>query len=124
MAGPYKSLVAVGCCWYVVGMDDEQHRHARAAFHNAVTLAESQSAFARLTGAKQQNISNWLKAGKLLPGEFVLAAERETGVSRHLLRPDIYPVEHSATPSNEASVRAGGASSHFDRAALLKRDAA
>ena len=26
-----------------------------------------------------------------LPGEFVLSIERETGVSRHELRPDLYP---------------------------------
>ena len=72
-------------------MEDELRRQSFAAFERAVEIAGGQSQFERLTGAKQQNVSNWVRKGQLLPGEFVLAAEAATGVSRHDLRPDIYP---------------------------------
>jgi DNA-binding transcriptional regulator YdaS (Cro superfamily) len=59
----------------------------------AVRKAGSQSAFARLIGRGQATIHDWLKEGKQLPGEYVLTVERETGVSKHDLRPDLYPVD-------------------------------
>lgn len=37
-------------------------------------------------------ISMWLKRNRI-PAEYVLQIERVSGVSRHELRPDIYPVE-------------------------------
>ena len=74
-------------------MTEENRIAAFRAFRLAVERAGSQSAFGRRTGAKQQNVSNWLKKHELLPAEYVLAAERETGVSRHDLRPDLYPRE-------------------------------
>jgi DNA-binding transcriptional regulator YdaS (Cro superfamily) len=66
------------------------------ALKAAVARAGSQSAFARLLGVGQPAVWKWLQSSKRLPPQHVLAAERETGVSRHLLRPDIYPPE---TPS-------------------------
>lgn len=39
-----------------------------------------------------QAISQW----KQVPAERVLEVERVSGVSRHLLRPDLYPAEESA----------------------------
>ena len=62
----------------------------------AVDLAGGQSAFARLHGVSQPTVWAWLKHGKRLPAEFVLATERETGVSKHDLRPDLYPREAPA----------------------------
>jgi DNA-binding transcriptional regulator YdaS (Cro superfamily) len=53
----------------------------------------NQSRFADAIGTTQQNISNWLRGRRQLPAEYVLAAERETGISRHEWRPDIYPAE-------------------------------
>ena len=50
----------------------------------------NQSKFAAAIGTSQQNISNWIRKGKELPPEFVLKAEAETGISRHVWRPDIY----------------------------------
>jgi DNA-binding transcriptional regulator YdaS (Cro superfamily) len=44
---------------------------------------------------KQQAISRWVKQGKC-PAERVLQVESATGVSRHLLRPDMYPIENEA----------------------------
>lgn len=58
----------------------------------------NQSRFADAIGTSQQNISNWLRKGQQLPAEFVLAAERATGIARHVWRPDIYP-----TPSEQAA---------------------
>jgi len=43
-------------------------------------------------GVKYQAIQQWLQRGRV-PAERVLAIEAATGVSRHELRPDIYPVE-------------------------------
>lgn len=37
-------------------------------------------------------ISMWLKRNRI-PAEYVLHIERASGVPRHQLRPDIYPVE-------------------------------
>lgn len=56
----------------------------------------NQSAFARLIGVSQPTVWAWLNTAKRIPAEYVLKVEAETGVSRHDLRPDIYPQEKSA----------------------------
>jgi DNA-binding transcriptional regulator YdaS (Cro superfamily) len=76
-------------------MTDEERASARQAFVRTVAAAGSQSAFERCVGAKQQKVSYWLRRGMVLPGEYVLQAERVFGVSRHELRPDLYPLEVS-----------------------------
>lgn len=63
------------------------------ALAQAVRAAGSQSAFARLIGRNQSTVHDWVREGRPLPGEYVLAIERQTGVSRHELRPDLYPIE-------------------------------
>lgn len=45
-------------------------------------------------GISYQAVQRWFVRGKI-PAERVLAVEAATGVSRHKLRPDIYPVENS-----------------------------
>lgn len=57
----------------------------------AVRAAGSQSAFGRLIGKRQSVIFGWLRDDRPLPAEHVFAVEDATGVSRHDLRPDIYP---------------------------------
>lgn len=59
----------------------------------AVERAGGQSALARKVGngCKQQNVWAWLNESKKAPPERVLAIEAATGVSRHDLRPDLYP---------------------------------
>ena len=57
----------------------------------AVRVAGSQSALGRLLGKRQSTIQGWLKTGRVSP-EYVLQVERVTGISRHELRPDLYPV--------------------------------
>lgn len=68
--------------------------------------AGSDSAFARqLSNAvgetvTQPRVWRWVNQTKQLPPEYVLAAETLFGVSRHDLRPDIYP-----RPKARAGVR-------------------
>lgn len=62
------------------------------ALKDAVAKAGGQAATARICGVSQPAVWKWLQSGKRLPAEYVLAIEAETGVSRHLLRPDIYPL--------------------------------
>lgn len=66
---------------------------AQTALQRAVAKAGGQSALARMCGVSQPSVWAWLARGKKLPGEYVLLVERETGVSRHELRPDLYPIE-------------------------------
>ncbi|WP_024816610.1 YdaS family helix-turn-helix protein [Methylopila sp. 73B] len=66
----------------------------------AIDRARGQTALARKIGTIQQNVFYWVKKRQIgPPAEFVLAIERETGVSRHCLRPDLYP----APPSPQAN---------------------
>ena len=55
--------------------------------------AGSESQMARDLGVSQPTMWRWLNQTKRLPAEHVLRAEQLYGVSRHELRPDIYPVE-------------------------------
>lgn len=73
----------------------------------AVRRAGSQSAFARMVGRNQSTIYDWLNEGKALPGEYVLIVERETGVSKHDLRPDLYPADLSALLPSTSGPEAG-----------------
>jgi len=66
---------------------------ALEALERAVAAAGGQNQFARLHGVKQSNVWYWLRKMKYLPGEYVLKTEAATGIPRHLLRPDLYPVE-------------------------------
>jgi len=68
-----------------------------ASLKTAVLKSGSQSAFARLCGVSQTAVWKWLQSAKRLPAEHVLKVERATGVSKHLLRPDIYPETQEVT---------------------------
>lgn len=61
------------------------------ALRRAVTRSGSQAAFAKIVGVAQPSVWRWLSKSKPLPGEHVLKVEAETGISRHDLRPDLYP---------------------------------
>lgn len=63
------------------------------ALLSLVEQAGSQSALARALGVSQPAVWFWLNQSKRLPAEYVIAAEEAFGVSRHDLRPDIYPRE-------------------------------
>lgn len=67
---------------------------SQSPLQRAVEIARSQGALARKIGTSQQNVWYWLK-NQQVPAEFVLPIERATDgqVTRHELRPDLYPVE-------------------------------
>ncbi|WP_288338556.1 YdaS family helix-turn-helix protein [uncultured Sphingomonas sp.] len=58
----------------------------------AVRNAGSQSEFGRIVGRRQSTIREWLLAGRV-SHTAVLDVEAATGISRHDLRPDLYPRE-------------------------------
>lgn len=66
-----------------------------SALAKAIEIAGGQSALAVAIGTKQQNVWWWLNRKRAVPAEFVLPIERATSgrVSRHELRPDLYPSE-------------------------------
>lgn len=59
------------------------------ALKRAVESAGGQAKFARLIGVTAQAVSQWEE----VPPLRVLVVERISGVSRHELRPDLYPLE-------------------------------
>lgn len=63
-----------------------------SVLRKAVKIAGSQTALAAMIGKTQGHISKWLERG-YIPPDAVLAIERATGISRHELRPDLYPPE-------------------------------
>lgn len=69
---------------------------SKSPLARAVEIAGGQSAFARLVGVSQPTVWAWLDKSRPLPAEFVLKTEAETGISRHDLRPDLYPRENAA----------------------------
>lgn len=69
-----------------------------AALKRAIEAAGGQKALADKIGATQSMVWYWLdRAKKGVPGEYVLRIEGATNVSRHDLRPDLYP----PSPSTE-----------------------
>ncbi|MFA6125057.1 MAG: YdaS family helix-turn-helix protein [Sphingomonas sp.] len=97
------------------------------ALQEAVRIVGGQSALGRLCKKAQPTVWKWLQSSKRLPAEQVLTVEAATGISRHLLRPDIYPEEPSyvgLTGDHDARVTGGAPIVPCDRRALLQRDAA
>lgn len=67
---------------------------SRDALKLACEKAGSQERLADRIGTTQSRVSYWLvKSKRGVSAEFVLPIERATGVSRHDLRPDLYPVD-------------------------------
>ncbi|AWH46047.1 hypothetical protein C1924_15190 [Stenotrophomonas sp. ESTM1D_MKCIP4_1] len=59
-----------------------------------------QVALARILGVSPQQLNQWVKASRPVPAKHALAIERVTGVSRHLLRPDVFGVlDQTGVPS-------------------------
>ena len=72
------------------------------ALEQAIMRSGSQTALASLLGISQQAVSGWVLKGRRLPAEHVLKVEAATGISRHDLRPDIYPREASPAQGEAA----------------------
>jgi DNA-binding transcriptional regulator YdaS (Cro superfamily) len=67
------------------------------ALKRACDLAGGQKPLADRIGTTQSQVWYWLTRSKRgVPAEFVLSIEKETGVSRSELRPDLWPVEVEA----------------------------
>ncbi|WP_462382247.1 YdaS family helix-turn-helix protein [Pseudomonas sp. Marseille-QA0892] len=60
----------------------------------AANAAGGQSALARALGCTPQAVQRMCATGRI-PAERVLQIESASGISRHELRPDLYPVEPS-----------------------------
>lgn len=62
------------------------------ALERATEIAGSQAKLGAIAGGvTQPAVSGWIRKKRRLPAEHVLPVEAATGVSRHDLRPDIYP---------------------------------
>lgn len=77
------------------------------ALKKAVETAGSQSALARICSVSQTAVWKWLQSAKRLPAENVLRVEAATGVSRHHLRPDIYPADMPLPVAGEPAIECG-----------------
>lgn len=74
----------------------EQPDGPLSALLDACKAASGQTGLARALNLRSQGtISGWIRHGRV-PAERVLQVEEATGVSRHRLRPDLYPLEKRA----------------------------
>lgn len=64
----------------------------------AIDAVGTQAALAKALGVKPQHVWNWLNRDRRVPAEQVLPIESATDgrVTRHELRPDLYPREKAA----------------------------
>ena len=69
-----------------------------SALEKAVQLAGGQTALAKTVDVKQGHVWWWLNKSGKAPAEKCIDIERATNgaVTRHELRPDIYPIEPGA----------------------------
>lgn len=70
------------------------------AFQRAIKLyRRSQQPMADALGVSQSVVSKWMRRGEL-PAEYVLKVEMLTKgrITKHDLRPDIYPIEGKVAP--------------------------
>lgn len=89
-------------------MDDSNRILSPAeAFALAVEIIGSQAATADLVGMTQPAISKILASEKPCPHAdgAVLKVEAATGISRHDLRPDLYPRESAPDPAPADAAR-------------------
>ncbi|WP_299262935.1 YdaS family helix-turn-helix protein [uncultured Psychrosphaera sp.] len=60
------------------------------ALKKAINIFGDQTSLSKAIGCSQQNISYWLKTGKVAADK-VIPLERATGIPRYEFRPDIFP---------------------------------
>lgn len=94
---------------------------AANALVEAVGILRTQTATGSLLGVGQAAISKRIAKGQPAAAEWVLPLERATGISRHRLRPDLYPLQEPAHSPDLAQVNV---QSPNDRAAGLQLGAA
>lgn len=54
-----------------------------------------QTKLAKKLNIKPQNVQHWCLTG-VIPAKHVINVEKATGISRHILRPDLYPRKEKA----------------------------
>lgn len=74
-------------------------KRSTRAVRRAIESGGGLQSLASKVGVKYQAVQKWRKKG--IPAERVLSVEAASGVSRHELRPDLYPLTN--TPSTAAS---------------------
>jgi TorA maturation chaperone TorD len=79
----------------------------------AINAVGGVGALARALGISQPSVSNWQR----IPPERVIAVEQITGVGRHLLRPDLYPLTH---PGNAPAAQADNGAGVIDEIDLSR----
>lgn len=86
------------------------------ALKRAVVIVGSQRALAEAIGAKQTTVSSWLLRGSGVSPRFCIPVEQATAgqITRHQLRPDLYPVEEARASSAVAADLAQRAASFAD----------
>lgn len=67
----------------------------------AIAAAGSITALARRLGLSQPTVSVW----KRIPPHHVISVETLTGISRRVLRPDLYDVPERITPAHHLDAR-------------------
>lgn len=67
----------------------------------------SQTKAAAAFGTSQQNLSKLIRHGRMCPPTHVLKVEAATGISKHDLRPDIYPRDGAPAFPGVAKAGAG-----------------
>ena len=65
----------------------------------AIEIAGSQVDLARRCDCSQTAVWKWLQSAKRVGDGYALLVEYATGMSRHFLRPDLYPLEGRPTPA-------------------------
>ncbi|MHC6216788.1 YdaS family helix-turn-helix protein [Stenotrophomonas acidaminiphila] len=60
-------------------------------------LQARQADLARKLGVSPQAVNQWVKGRRPVPVRLALVIERETGISRHALRPDVFGAEEGIT---------------------------
>ncbi|RWF02965.1 YdaS family helix-turn-helix protein [Mesorhizobium sp.] len=68
----------------------------RAALNAACDLVGGEAKLGELLGKSRSHVSTWKLRG-MIPAEMAIPIERVSGVPRHVLRPDLYPVEEAST---------------------------
>lgn len=81
-------------------MSNKQTPTRMEALQKVAEYFGTQQAMADHFRVSQPTVWRWLHQSKRMPAEYVLSAEAATGVSRHYLRPDIYPIVSAAMPAS------------------------
>lgn len=67
----------------------------RAALNAACDRVGGEARLGELLGKSRSHVSTWKLRG-MIPAEMAIPIERASGVPRHVLRPDLYPVEEAS----------------------------